>query len=610
MTYRRALSQLRWSVLNSGSASRPTQSQNITSLQRRFQPPLSCQSAPSQRSFHVSPRRFLATPAPPGSTISAPLTSIASSVARLLPQSGPASDIALPRELAEELVGKVLHQVRQAADATTEQEAKEEWNALDKQLRGDLATQKHPAASLTALANAVITGSSDPRRHAVAFNLYRISFGIDPVDLPDIELSTSDLSLEPSGASPASSSSTTSSGPASEWGDWQAAYHWAAIVLQGRAPPPPGTFLLVPAEQRLAQATQSAAAFRVFAHLAKQGHPRGIFGIGRHLLSTLEKSVDPTALASMPATASSGQALNKAETLAEVERLYRLAGEGGVEEAWFELGSIYAQGKWVRKDDAKARSFLEEGVERNSPRACHALASLLNQEAQDTSVPASLSLGDSTNAKPETADSKQERLRRSLQLLERGASLGSVECAFAAGMRYLLQTEPPSEHAQQNASANSLDMSLDSSKASTTVDPKVEAQRAHVAKWGVEAQDEAAAKWFNVAVQGGNAVAMMNLARMYLESRVPPSEDAPRTRQQELIEASNLYAKILSKAMGPEGQRAKALAEVQAKIAASKGGKPEAGMSGGSGRLDDLGVRAEEGLKLVREELAALGQAS
>ncbi|CAO1634256.1 unnamed protein product [Sympodiomycopsis kandeliae] len=72
-------------------------------------------------------------------------------------------------------------------------------------------------------------------------------------------------------------------------------------------------------------------------------------------------------------------------------------------------------------------------------------------------------------------------------------------------------------------------MSRDSSKASTTVNPNVQAQCAHIAKWGIKAQDEAAAKWFNVAVQGGTAVAMMKLARMYLESRVPASQDVPES---------------------------------------------------------------------------------
>lgn len=475
----------------------------------------------------------------------------------------------------------------------------------------ELADQQHPATALTALANLVISSSSDPRRHSIAFNLYRIAFGTDPASLSPIEVSTADFTLNEAFTEAASGGVGTSTTGQAEWGDWQAAYHWAALVLQGRAPPPPGTFLLVPGEQRMSQASQSAAAFRVFAHLATQGHPRGIFGIGRHLLSTLEKNVDPTALASMPATASSpGHSLSRQETLAEVERLYLLAGEGGVEEAWFELGAIYAEGKWVRKDDKKARSFLEQGAERNSPRACQALAALITREAQAPSTPASLDLGSqhADNKTPNTAE-----LQRALELLERGATLGSAECAFAAGMRHLLRPPPPAEESGTGPQSASLDMSLDPSTKSPQepIDPQEKARQDHISQWGVEPNDAAASKWFDVAVQGGNTLAMMNLARMHLEGRASSTQSAGR--KQQLMEASDLYSKILSKAVGPEGQRAKAMAEVQAKIAAAKGQTPaqtqsEPAMSAGSGRLDDLGIRAEEGLRLIKEELTALAQ--
>lgn len=382
------------------------------------------------------------------------------------------------------------------------------------------------------------------------------------------------------------------------------------MVLQGRAPPPPGTYLLVPGDQRIALATQSNAALRVFVHLATQGHPRGIFGIGRHLLTTLERSVDPTALGGATSTAG-GSGQTRHETLQEVERLYRLAGEGGVEEAWFELGSIYIQGKWVRKDGAKARSFLEEGVQRGSPRACQALAQMLTQDVHATTkAPSSLSLGVNHSA---IDDAAKEKLQKSLELLERGAELGSAECAFSAGMRYLLQ--PSSQENSPSDPSASLDLSLDPSKPSS-VDPIVQARSEHTSKWAVEANDELAAKWFTLAVEGGNTLAMMNLARMYLEGRVTPpsstssSQDSPppTDRQLQLLHSSDLYARILAKAMGPEGQRAKALAEVQAKMKGSASGSstPEPGLSSGSGRLDDLGARAEEGLRMVREEMTIL----
>lgn len=587
-------------------------------------------SPPPSRYVHTSTKVALAAQINPSArTINAPFASIASSVARILPPSVPDDQLPLPRSLADSLIGRTLEQVRGATSAKSADEAKAAWALLDAQIRSgesmqgqvdgslsltlshtfsELSDQQLDASALTALASLVISASSDPRRHSIAFNLYRIAFGTDPADLPAIEVSTSDFALKDPAVTQTSPTETTSGPGQSKWGDWQAAYHWAALVLQGRAPPPPGTFLLVPGEQRLAQASQSSAAFRVFAHLANQGHPRGIFGIGRHLLSTLERNVDPTALAAMPAGGTSaGQTLSRQETLAEVERLYQLAGQGGVEEAWFELGALYAEGKWVRKDDAKARSFLEEGAERDSPRACQALASLLTREAQATKTPASLDLAGETQDEQTKAKSA-DQLRRALELLKRGGELGSAECAFAAGMRYLLRPSAPDDTPSGNSSlSTSLDTSLDPSQ--PTEDPLTTARKDHVSHWGVDPDDDSASTWFATAVQGGNTLAMMNLARMHLEGRASTTKAA--TRRVQLSEASDLYAKILTKAMGPEGQKAKAMAEVQAKIAQAKGQsqpqqQAEPGMSAGSGRLDDLGIRAEEGMRLIREELATL----
>lgn len=432
--------------------------------------------------------------------------------------------------------------------------------------------------------------------------MYRIAFGSDPALLPALELDSANLSAA---SSSAASSGETSSG--SQWGDWQSSYHWANLVLQGRAPPPPGTYLLVPGEQRAAQASQSSAAYRVFAHLANRGHPQGIFGIGRHLLSTLERGNDPTTLGAMPASAVL-QPRTRQETLQEVEKMYRLAGEAGVEDAWFELAALYAEGKWVRKDDERARSLLREGVDRGSSRACRALAHLMTKEVQAPPAPSSLTLGGG-KASGLNAERRETLLTESLRLLERGAELGSSDCAFSAGMRYLLQPPAPEEEGSQHLNAT-LDMSLDASNSSRTppVDPEVRARQEHIKKWAVEPSNELAAKWFGVAAEGGNALAMMNLARMYLEDRVLPATAstgvASSPRQAQLAHASDLYAKILAKAMGPEGQRSKAMAEVQAKMAGPRGAS-----SGVTGQgLDDLGARAQEGLRLVTEEMSMLSR--
>jgi TPR repeat protein len=308
----------------------------------------------------------------------------------------------------------------------------------------------------------------------------------------------------------------------------------------------------------------------------------------------------------MPSSAVS-QPRTRQETLQEVEKMYRLAGEAGVEDAWFELAALYAEGKWVRKDDERARSLLREGVERGSSRACRALAHLMTKEVQAPPAPSSLTLGGG-KASGLDAGRRETLLTESLRLLERGAELGSSECAFSAGMRYLLQPPAPEEETEPlNAS---LDMSLDPSSSSraSPVDPAVRARQEHIKKWAVEPSNELAAKWFGIAAEGGNALAMMNLARMYLEDRVVPAtagtEAASSPRQAQLAHASDLYTKILAKAMGPEGQRSKAMAEVQAKMAGAKG----AG-SGVTGQgLDDLGARAQEGLRLVTEEMSMLSR--
>lgn len=592
---------------------------------------------------HSPSRRYVSSSSTPQATIQpdpprkapviqTPLPSISSTVARLLPPSVDSTSLPLPREQAESLLAQIIDQVRAAADAKTVQDARAGWDQIDSSVRAKLQEQGVEAAKLTDLATLVVTASNDPRRHPIAFNLYRIAFGSDPAQLPEIKLDTEQLSSTRTEAEVSSSNQAPSSGSSSSsstWGDWQSAYHWATLILSGRAPPPPGTVLLLPGEQRSAQASHSSAAYRVFAHLATQGHPRGIFGIGRHLLSTLERGVDPTSMGAMPSTGDHPQR-SRQETIAEVERLYRLAGEGGVEEAWFQLGAIYVEGKWVRKDDARARSFLEEGVQRDSPRACAALAQLLTREVQLPPAPSSLSGGKGEQALcGPAAEEREEKLGRALELLEKGAELGSADCAFAAGMRYLLQEAQPSEGGgqQQVDPSTMMDTSLDPSSSgkatssSSAADAASLAHEAHRAKHGVSPSDSRASHWLKRSADGGNAVAMMNLARMHLEGRVPPSptqNDGGDPRKLQLVQAADLYSKILARAMGPEGQRAKALKEIQKKMAEQASGGAKGGQAstsspqgvrepglgaGGATGLDDLGARAEEGLRMVREEM-------
>ncbi|CAO1634066.1 unnamed protein product [Parajaminaea phylloscopi] len=544
--------------------------------------------------------------------IQTPLPSIESTVARLLPPTADGTGLPVARSIAESVIGQIIEANRAtAAQAETVEAAAQRWQEVDERVRQEWSPHA-TASELTDLSNLLITSSNDPRRHSVAFHLYRVAFGTDPALLPE---------------TPPSSQSSSATAK-SEWGDWQAAYQWASLVMQGKAPPRGGTSSLGILDQRNAQRSQHAAAYNVFSHLAAQGHPHGIFGLAQQLLSTLDRSVDPTALGAV-ALPQGSPARSRKEIITEVERLYRQAAEAGVEQAWFQLGALYMEGKWVRKDMAKARSFLEEAVEQGSPRACHALAHLLTKDVHTPVVPTSLSLDGADVVSEEP--NPESKLARSLQLLERGATLGSDECAFAAGMRYLLQPPTPTQgDADTKPSTDAqkpYDLSLDPSARPSSDDPAQlleQARREHYTKWGVEADDVKAAEWLTRAAEGGNTLAMMNLARMFLEGRVaaPAPEDAHTAapaaspRMAQLLQSSRWYSRILAKAMGPEGQKAKALSELQQKLqsrakATGKAGPQtvsEPGLGLGSGRLDDLGVRAEEGLRVVQEEIVRLSR--
>lgn len=87
------------------------------------------------RAFTSSSLLRLATPVQRATTIQAPLPSLSSSVSRLLPKTISDEQLPLPRQLCEDVIGRVLEQVRSAADAKAVEEARAGWAKVDEQIR-------------------------------------------------------------------------------------------------------------------------------------------------------------------------------------------------------------------------------------------------------------------------------------------------------------------------------------------------------------------------------------------------------------------------------------------------------------------------------------------
>lgn len=88
------------------------------------------------RPLHTSAKTLLAAPTQQQAhTINAPFASIASSVARILPESIPQAQLPFDRDLAESVVGRTLDLARNAATAKTVEDSKAQWAMLDAQIR-------------------------------------------------------------------------------------------------------------------------------------------------------------------------------------------------------------------------------------------------------------------------------------------------------------------------------------------------------------------------------------------------------------------------------------------------------------------------------------------
>ena len=168
-------------------------------------------------------------------------------------------------------------------------------------------------ASLHLLATSLLRHSRDPRRQPIAFRLFAIAHGSDPMQTPD-----------PTHASGSDAPELAASGSTAP------GYSWASMILSGAAPPPLGFHLLRDDAARTdARRAQAAAATRIYAALAMQQDGMGMLGMGRLLLQRLPHIDDGA---------------ERAKLRDRAVALWRAAAKKGVADAWFELGEWQRRG--------------------------------------------------------------------------------------------------------------------------------------------------------------------------------------------------------------------------------------------------------------------------
>ncbi|WFD31264.1 hypothetical protein MSPP1_002298 [Malassezia sp. CBS 17886] len=310
------------------------------------------------------------------------------------------------------------------------------------------------AAALRKLANAVLQLSREATRYPVVGELYRIAY---------------------------------------RRGDRDAGYSWATMILEG--------FTISQAREEAVQQTQ--AALDVYAKLAQQGHPNAQFGLGRVLLAKHAQYADGDA----------GQK-GEGEGLKRAIALWQRAGQGGMPDAWYELGRLYDAGSFVPGDHDKAQTCFEQGARAGSTLASYALGVLHAERAAGLAA----AHGDSASVVTDAAS-------LSNRYLLRAAQRGHAPSAYNMGMRYLMQGD-----ATGDASAREM----------------------HRARWGVLPDDASARDFFSAAAAKGFLPAMMNYGTMLVEGR-----GARGPRADDLAAARRVYERVVQ--MGERRARSAAL---------------------------------------------------
>ena len=310
---------------------------------------------------------------------------------RLLPRAHQ-DKLPLPANQARQVAAQVLTQLRTAPELSAAERQKLQ-DETDASVKSTLASGGGEASSLRQLGSAMLQLSQDPRRGPIAFRIFEIAYA---------------------------------------WGDDDAGYSWAGMVLANQAPPPPDGNMRA----------RHAQAIETYKQLAERGNPSGKLGVGRLLLSQVIKGH-----------------LDKPTKAAVIQRLTQLwseAGDAGLAEAWYELGTLYLGGKHVGEDEPRARDYFERGAQLHHPGSHYALGVLCSKQ--------------------DAAHSKQAALDHFLAAAERG----DVQSMYNVGVRYLLQPGAATAH----PSFKSGDATL---------------KDIHRAMWGVHPDDQLARQWFERA---------------------------------------------------------------------------------------------------------------
>lgn len=338
---------------------------SLQSSHARAPPPLLMRNfKPSSVSlFSTVSRRYAAVQSDQNTTRTQTTTppDMQSSLDQIIPKtvfdqySASADDSAapLPEPMARQAVEIILTQLRQGVDAISHDQVMSLSKDADRSVKELLQNSSISAASLHHFVTRMLRLSKDPRRMPIAFRLFGIAFGIDPLDLKDPTAPTSALSgLD-------SSLSSVSIAGEGAWGINAAGYNWASMILSGQSPPPADIHLLQRGSKEYIEAIakQQAAAVRIYATLAMRGDAQGMLGMGRVLMAGTQRETPVPGRSG--AESDQEVQLMKDRTIA----LWTKAGQLGVGDAWFELGLLYLGNiKGINADDAKARSYFELGA--------------------------------------------------------------------------------------------------------------------------------------------------------------------------------------------------------------------------------------------------------
>lgn len=342
----------------------------------------------------------------------------------------------VPRESAQMIVQLIMND---RAHGGAHGESAETFMACsiecESQVLDILTRANVSAAALRKLAAAILQMTRDPRRYPIVACMYAIAY---------------------------------------RRGDDDAGYSWATMVMEG----------LVPTNSKKLDTTQSQAATAIYSQLARKGHAQAQFGMGRLVLAKV---------LSIPDADTNTEAIKQVQMAVD---LWQRAGCNGFADAWYELGQLYYNGRFVRQDKSRGLVCLEHGARGGSAQASHALGTIYLERARSSA---------DQNDMEQAATTSALAARYFLQ----AAQMGHAASAHNIGLLYL-RTEKP--------------------------------DKVHKALHGVLPDDRNAREWFGAAASKNFLPSMMNYGAMLMEGRGAPDHD---TRATDLDEARSVYTRAL-----------------------------------------------------------------